>query len=124
MKEELSMFRAIRDRLNWRSGKVRLAVAAAICAAGLGTGLGGSALLAQLNEGNPVPNTEAIQCPYISQSGCDTTGLVGCVGNPLYEEAVRVDYNGGCTVGTFGCGDMPVPDGEIPCGPATVANCH
>ena len=53
------MFRAIRERLNWQSGKSRLAMAAAICAAGLAIGLGGSALLAQLNEGNPVPNTES-----------------------------------------------------------------
>ena len=70
------MFRAIRERLNWQSGKSRLAMAAAICAAGLAIGFGGSALLAQLNEGNPVPNEESqVQyCVYYTYQpvpGCD-----------------------------------------------------
>ena len=57
------MFKATVKQPSWRTGKIRLAVAAAICAVGLGVGFGGSALLAGLNEGNPVPNTEGPNVP-------------------------------------------------------------
>jgi|GEM_PF-2114162 len=49
------MFRDIHNRLNWRSGKARVIAAAAICAAGLAAGIGGTAVLAQVTGVNPTP---------------------------------------------------------------------
>jgi hypothetical protein len=64
------MFSKIHNRFNDRGGK-RMIMAAAVCAAGLMVGAGGGALLAQLNNANPVPNTETPTVPCcISEMGC------------------------------------------------------
>lgn len=56
------MFNKMRDRFNRRGGKVRLIVAALVCAAGLALGVGGTAVVAQIAGGNPTPSTETTNC--------------------------------------------------------------
>ena len=66
-------------RFNWPSGRTRLAVAAVICAAGLGIGFGGGSLLAGLNGGNPVPNTEGTpnNIPCVDEGACTPQTTLG-----------------------------------------------
>lgn len=64
------MANGIHKRLNWRSGRIRLIAAAMVCAAGLGVGAGATTVLAQLNTGNPQPNTEGPVNCWNSDGGC------------------------------------------------------
>ena len=98
--------------LGLRSGRTRPAVAAAICAAGLAIGLGGSALLAQLNEGNPVPNTESTpnNIPCVDEGACTPVPPYSPCGFTL----------GYCTWGTLQSGPI---DAETCTGTAQGVNC-
>ena len=119
------MFRAIRERLNWQSGKSRLAMAAAICAAGLAIGLGGSALLAQLTSPNPVPQTETTKygpcvdlvpcadstCPLglcYPAPGSLTVQVPGTVPDPNGYASLGAGTCGACILGGAYCGQPPI----------------
>lgn len=109
------MFGKIGDRFKLRSRRGRVTAAAAICAAGLVVGFGGSTLLAQLKEGNPTPQTEATTyCEYVvSGSGfiLDPTCGSSCgwgVGWQLcYDCQSPCPWNAGMTIQN-GCCYYPV----------------
>ncbi len=116
------MSKAMRGRLNWRSGKMRLAMAAAICAAGLAIGFGGNALLAQLTSPNPVPQTETTKYgPCVDLVPCtDPTVFLGACFPVASSLTVEVpngtpDPNGWAALTGGNCGVDPF-DG-VPCGP-------
>ena len=120
------MFRGTRERFDRPSGKIRPAMAAAICAAGLGIGVGGTVAFAGLLGPNPTPQTETPKCPYVTVAGCNATPP--CFGSPLVDTVKSVNYDGGALPSSMGCGDMVVilPNGdttEVPCGPSGADNC-
>ncbi len=86
------MFSKICGQFNWRSGKTRMALAAAICVVGLMAGAGGRALLAQLKEPNPLalnegvgPCINAVTCSdnYLECTPLVTSVAVDAAGGPL-----------------------------------------
>ncbi len=87
------MFNTIRSRFNWQSRKTRLVVAAAVCAAGLGIGLGSSGLLTQ----------RAMAEPPASVCEHEYTGSAACPGAFSYtswgEAYVCIPCANGCSTG-------------------------
>lgn len=62
------MVNAIRNRFNWQSRKTRALVAAAVCAAGLGIGFGGSMIL---GSETPPPPTYCLYSISAPPPGCN-----------------------------------------------------
>ena len=69
------MFNTIRDRFNWQSRKTRLGVAAAVCAAGLAIGLGGSVMLANVTLEAPPPSCTTFAQYKVSMASCPSGPL-------------------------------------------------
>lgn len=91
------MFNTCNHSFSWRSGKVKMAVAGIVCAAGLGIGFGSGALLFQ-NSG-VIPDASATEligdytCPI--QSTCESTLCVQdfpCTGQAV----VQVEASNQC----------------------------
>ncbi len=102
------MFNTIRDRFNWQSRKTRLGVAAAVCAAGLGIGLGISSLLTQRAMAEP-PTTYCLYSISIPPPpGCNAFHTCPVPYTGQYFYAVQTP-SGGCQPSEIVCG-FSVPE--------------